>query len=149
MNKIVPGPFLDGIISKFLLGPSHFKYSTNIHHAILLLDRNMNQSVIHWSIACEKQLNFQLFTCTISGFKASSGYLSMAICLAILGPILSSFKGKNFKELKEKCNKYYLDMQQYEDSNYDYELETDEYYESYFDILNDEEIEALVDYANQ
>lgn len=142
MNKIVPGPFLDGIISKVLLGPSHFQYSTNIHHAMLLLDRKMNQKVIHWSITCEKQLNFQLFTCTINEFKASSGYLSMAICLAILEPILSSFKGKNFKELKEKYNKYYSDMQQYDN-------DSGEYYESYFDILNDKEIKALVDHANQ
>lgn len=157
-NKIVTGPFVDNIIAKWLYFPVK-RYSTNAKDALMLLNTFVQQTPCDLNISFKKQPNTQLFTIDLNGTHAESGYFSMVICLAVINQMVVPLKGWNLKDLKEKYKKansvIYSDEYDYNEQDEAileemyYLEEIEETFSDYFYKFTDEELKALIDYANK
>lgn len=154
MNKIIPGPFVDKLISDYLKIPKK-KYSTNANSAMSLLARYANAAPCHFSINFNKQLNTQNCEVTLSNgrdnYHAKDGYLPMTICLLFINSWCEGLKNYSFEFFKMKWeNAKNLDLQ-INWTKMDEELdELEQFYHDFehlFNNLNDIQIKALIDYA--
>lgn len=156
-NKIVAGPFLDEIIRLWLYLPKK-RYSTNFQDSLLLLNYFVQQNPCDLNINLKKTPNTQIFKIDLNGIHSESGYFPTAVCLAIINKMVEPLKGWTLKEL----NEIYCKAIHAEDFYYDYGYENEELndeidylnkisetYCDYFSRFNEEELEALIDYANK
>jgi hypothetical protein len=158
VNEIVPGPFVDKLISKYL-NLSRKKYSTNASDAFILLSKFVSQNPCGFNIDFKKQLNFQFCKVTLNTFnndyQAEDGYLPMAICLLFINSWAKPLKHYSYEFLKLHYDKY-LDIQKrieefgyndIPDEDFEYELHPD--IPELFRLLNEDQIRALIKYANR
>lgn len=160
MNKIVPGSFVDKLIARYLMIPVK-KYSTNVNSALILISRFVGETPSGFSINFMKQLNSQHCRVTLfrhdKNYMAESGYLPMTICLLFINSWCDGLKHYSFEFLKLRWEQAKTFMQFYEYNNDYVELNQDqeELYQFYHDFhelfekLSDEQIKALIEYANQ
>lgn len=157
-NKIVPGPFVNEMISKYLGIPKDH-YSTKVDAALNLLAMFTNETPCSFTINFQKQLNFQSCQVTLNrsnnDYKAESGYLPMTICLLFINSWSKPLKFYSFECLKKKYERYkaiqnmideegYIDELLEEESELDFHPDIPELFEKF----SDEQIEALVEYEN-
>lgn len=158
MNKIVQGPFLDCLISDYLKIP-YKNYSTNASEALILLSKLVDDTPSGFSINFIKQLNSQ--NCKVSLFRrninyeAESGYLPMSICLLFINSWSKHLRFYSFEFLKLQWEKYQIiQLKENEgleltDEEIDLSGEFHSDFPELFNNLSDNQIEALVEYANQ
>lgn len=157
-NKIVPGPFVDKLISDYLKIPKK-KYSTIASSAMSLLARYANATPCHFSINFNKQLNTQNCEVTLSNgrnnYHAKDGYLPMTICLLFINSWCEGLKNYSFEFFKmkwEKAKHIKIVLEKYDihelATEKDEELEQFYHdFEHLFNNLNDTQIKALINYA--
>jgi hypothetical protein len=160
MNKIVPGPFVDKIITNYL-GVKRKKYSTNANSALTLLAMFTDETPCGFNIIFSKQLNYQ--SCMVSlnrrstDYYAEDGYLPMAICLLTINSLAKPLKYYSHEFLKLKYKTYLkaIKKENYEGFYEDFTEEEKDALNIHPDIphmfkkLTEEQIKALVEYANR
>src|SRR5882672_4696059 len=108
-NKIVPGPFVDKMISTYLKIESK-SYSTKATDALILLSKFTLETSSSFTINYENHLNYQSCKVTLNfrnnNYTAESGYLPMTICLLFINSWSKPLKFYSFEFLKIKYEKY-------------------------------------------
>jgi hypothetical protein len=149
-NEIKPGPFVDKLIAKYL-NLSRKKYSTNASSAFILLSKFVDQNPCGFNIDFKKQLNFQFCKVTLNtynkDYEASDGYLPMAICLLFINSWAKPLKYYNYEFLKAEYELYKQSLESEEVIDLEDELHPD--IPELFRLLNEDQIKALVKYANR
>ena len=157
-TRIEPGPFVDKLVSKYL-GVKRKKYSTNANSAMTLLSQFINDTPCGFSISFQKQLNSQSCKVTLNkwntDYEASGGYLPMTICLLFINSWSKNLRYYSYEFLKLK---YELYSELTSEDDYNWASLTDEQEDilnlhpdipPLFATLSEEQIRALVEYANR
>lgn len=159
-NKIVPGSFVDKLLSDYLNIPQK-KYSTDIKEGLLLLDKFVEiNRYFAFNIDFKKQLNSQNCKITLNmndiDYEAEGGYISITICLLFINSWSKHLKFYSFECLKKKYERYkaiqnMIEEEGFTDELLDEETELDLHPDipTLFQKLDDHQIEALVEYANR